>query len=92
MGDNSGSAYTNTKDYGYITSNSLGKIIDTALSYNNMRYDLAGNNCSSFVSDVQYIIFEKSGVSGMKNPDYIIYRMGGDVTYNPGKGSDTKRN
>ncbi|OPB91209.1 hypothetical protein [Elizabethkingia ursingii] len=92
MGDNSGSAYTNTKDYGYITSNSLGKIIDTALSYNNMRYDLAGNNCSSFVSDVQDIIFEKSGVSGMKNPDYIIYRMGGDVTYNPGKGPDTKRN
>lgn len=92
MGDNSGSAYTHTKDYGYITSNSLGKIIDTALSYDQMRYDLMGNNCSSFVSDVQDIIYEKSGLSGMKNPDYIIYRMGGEISKNSGTGPDTQRN
>ncbi|MDX8573522.1 hypothetical protein OZ666_17645 [Elizabethkingia sp. HX QKY] len=90
MGDNSGSVYTHTKNYGQISASQLGKIIDSAFLYDKSVYDLTNRNCSNFVSDVQDIINEKLRIPGPQSPQDVIYRMGGEDARSYGTGPNTQ--
>ncbi|WP_407509576.1 hypothetical protein [Elizabethkingia anophelis] len=90
MGDNSGSVYTHSKDFGEISPTQLSKIMDTALNYDANSYQLSNTNCSDFAWDVMKI----AGDTGLRytpmTPDIIIGKFGSGVVQKIGHGPDSQ--
>ncbi|MCT4124522.1 hypothetical protein [Elizabethkingia anophelis] len=90
MGDNSDSGYTHSKDYGQISPGQLKNIVDLALKFDSITYNILASNCSTFASDVMTIAGETNIAYIPATPNTVISRFGKEAKSQSGKGPSTK--